>query len=622
MRRAGWVWSALAGVALLAAGTSAWRRARGPTYAEDVAPIVMAKCAPCHRPGGAGPFSLLTYEDVADHAKQIRELTAKRFMPPWRPAPGSGDYLNDRSLTEAQIDVIGRWVQGGAKRGNPAKEPEPPVWPAGWELGPPDAVIELPEPYALPADGGDVYRNFVIPSPVKTERWVRAWEFHPGTRAMHHAIMNVDRYGAARKRDAEDPGPGFGGMDVGDVQSADGFYLVWTPGKTPRAGGRDDAWRIDERTDLVLQLHMQPIGKVEMVRPTIGLYFTDVAPSRQSISLRVGDRPIDIPAGEPSYRMTDELAVAADIDVISLFPHAHYVAKRVHLSATLPGGGAKELLRIEDWDFNWQDEYTFRQPVFLPAGSKVEMEIVYDNSASNERNPNHPPKRVVNGEKSTDEMGNVTLRVMPRDPRSMDRLRESKYRRMLTGADTAKNNYNLANVLADENQREDAIAHYRHAVALDPGLAAGHYNLANLLLARGEVDSAVSEFREAIATRPAFDGAYVNLGHALDAKGDRDGALRQYRRAVAVGPSDPVAHGALGVALEERGDAAGAIEELEASLSLDPGSWFAHYHLGNALREAGRGPEARAHYERAIELKPDAPEPRAALGSRGPGDGG
>lgn len=599
--------------ALIARGALSLRDARTPTFAEDVAPIVMLKCAPCHRPGGAGPFSLLTYEDVVDHAKQVRDVTASRFMPPWKPSPESAEYSNDRSLTAAQIDVIGRWVKSGAKRGNSAKEPAPPSWPAGWQLGPPDAVLELAEPYLLAADGPDIYRNFVIPSPVKATRWVRAWEFHPGTRAMHHAIMNVDRYGLARKRDAEDPGPGFGGMDAGEVQSADGFYLVWTPGKTPAPGGPDDAWRIDERTDLVIQLHMQPIGKPESVRPTIALYFTDRPPSRPSFSMRLGDGPIDIPPGKTDYRLADEIVLPAGVDVVSLFPHAHYVAKRVHVWAEPPTGGVRNLLAIDDWDFNWQDEYAFREPVFLAAGTKLALEVVYDNSAENVRNPNHPPKRVTSGEKSTDEMGNVTLRVMPRDPVAMNRLRESKYRRVLGGADTAKNHYNLANALADENMTEEAISHYRRAIELNPSLSPPHYNLARLLASRGELDGAIVEFRRAIATRPDFAGAYVNLGHALDARGNRDQALKEYRRAVAVDPRDALAHGALGVAFENGGNAAGAIAELGTSLTLDPDNWLTHYHLANVLRGAGRAPEGLAHYKRAVELNPDAPEPRAAL---------
>jgi tetratricopeptide (TPR) repeat protein len=433
--------------------------------------------------------------------------------------------------------------------------------------------------------------------------------------------MNVDRYGLARKRDAEDPGPGFGGMDVGDVQSADGFYLVWTPGKTPAAGGPNDAWRIDEHTDLVVQLHMQPTGKPEIVRPAIGLYFTDRPPSRPSFSLRVGDPPIDIAPGDKSYRITDDLVLATDVDVVSLFPHAHYVARRVHLWATLPTGASRELLRIEDWDFNWQDEYTFRQPMLLPAGTKIALEITYDNSEDNVRNPNHPPKRVTSGERSTDEMGNVTLRVMPRDPAAMDRLREAKYRRLLAGAETARNHYNLANVLADEGQGDEAAAHFRRAIDLNPGLAPAHFNLGTLLFSRRELDSAIAEFREAIRARPEFAGAYVNLGHALEAKGEREEAMRQYRHAVAADPRDATARGALGLALEGHADPEAAMEELSASLALDPDNWVTHYHLGNALHAAGRAADAVGHYKRALELKPDAREPRAALGALEP-DGG
>jgi Flp pilus assembly protein TadD len=607
--------------ALGTTGVLLLRHARTPTFAEDVAPIVFSKCAPCHRPGGAGPFSLLTYEEVADHASEIRKVTSRRFMPPWRPAPGSGEFLNDRSLTSAQIDVLARWVKGGARRGNPAKEPAAPVWPVGWQLGTPDVILELPEPYDLVAEGDDIYRNFVIPSPVSGTHWVRAWEFRPGTRAMHHAIVNIDRYGLARKRDAEDPGPGFAGMDVGDVQSADGFYLVWTPGKTPAAGDPNDAWRIDGHTDLVVQLHMQPNGKPEVVRPSIALYFTDRPPPRPSFSLRIGDMPIDIPPGDKSYRITDDLTLATDVDVVSLFPHAHYVARRVHVWAVPPAWGTRELLRIEDWDFNWQDEYTFRTPMFLPAGTKIALEVVYDNSADNVRNPNQPPKRVIGGERSIDEMGNVTLRVMPRDPRGMSHLREAKYRRLLGRGETARNQYNLANVLADEGQPSEAVARYRRALELSPALAPAHFNLGTLLFSRGEIDSAIVEFQEAIRTRPAFAGAYVNLGYALEAKGAREDALREYSLAVAVDPRDATAHGALGVALERRGDAIGAVEELGASLALDPNNWLTHYHLGNALRGAGDPTGAVGHYKRALELKPDAREPGAALADLIP-DGG
>ncbi len=213
-----------------------WRRARAAevSFTRDIAPLVFAKCAPCHRPGEAGPFDLLTYEDLADRALQIQAVTASRFMPPWKLAPGSGEYANDRSLSAEQIDLIRRWVQGGKRRGDARDMPPLPEWPRGWQLGEPDVVVQLPEPYSLSAEGTDVYRNFVLPSPVPAKKYVKAWEFRAGTRTIHHAILNLDRFGLARRRDAEDPEPGFGGMDGGDVvQSADGFYLVWTPGKAP-----------------------------------------------------------------------------------------------------------------------------------------------------------------------------------------------------------------------------------------------------------------------------------------------------------------------------------------------------------------------------------------------------
>jgi hypothetical protein len=204
--------------------------------------------------------------------------------------------------------------------GDPDEVPEPPKWPTGWQLGEPDVVLEMTEPYRLRADGGDVYRNFVIHSPVTGTKYVSAWEFRPDTRAIHHAILNVDRIGLVRRRDEADPGPGFSGMDPGDVQSPDGFYLVWAPGKKPDAPDPRMGWRIDEHTDLVLQLHMQPTGKTEVIRPRIGLYLTDRRPTIPRFTVRVGDPPIDIAPGDPAYVVHSDYVMNADVAVLSLFP--------------------------------------------------------------------------------------------------------------------------------------------------------------------------------------------------------------------------------------------------------------------------------------------------------------
>jgi tetratricopeptide (TPR) repeat protein/mono/diheme cytochrome c family protein len=596
-------------------GAASSSRSATPTFTKDIAPLVHAKCAPCHHPNGAGPFPLLDYDDVASRAAEIRKVTSTRFMPPWRPVPGYAAYAGDRSLTDAQIELLARWIDGGSLRGDPRDMPPLPVHREGWQLGEPDLIVHLAAPYALPAEGRDVYRNLVIRAPVGATRFVKAWELRPGTRAIHHAIMNIDRYGLARRRDDADPLPGFDGMDLGGAQSADGFYLVWTPGKFAAPPDPTSSFRIDGRTDLVLQLHMQPTGKPEMIDPQIALYFADRPATRPRFTLRVGDAPIDIPPGEASHVVKAEYTVPADIDVVTVFPHAHYVAKKVRTWATLPDGTERGLLQIDDWDFSWQDEYTFASPVSLPRGTIIQTQFVYDNSAANVRNPSRPPKRVTNGEASTDEMGNVTFQVVPHDTNGMNALRESKYRRVLAGEDSAPNRYNLANVLADQGKTDDAIQQYRRAVELDPGLAVARFNLARLLLAATppQADEAIVHLRAAVKARPDDVASHVYLGNAYEAKGQLDTANVHYRSAVAIDARSALAQNSLALGLLEAGDATGAVEHFHAAIAIEPDNWLSHHQLANALRAKGANDEAIVHYRRAIELQPNAKEARESL---------
>ncbi len=507
-------------------------------------------------------------------------------MPPWKPAPDDVAFRGDRSLRPEQIDLIARWVDDGATLGDPRDLPPTPSWPHGWQLGEPDLIVQLP-PYTLRAEGKDVYRNFVVPANVSRRRFVKAWEFRPGSRAIHHAIVNVDRLGLARERDAKDPEPGFGGMDIGNVQSADGFYLVWAPGNVPAPPDPARAWRIDEHTDLVVQLHMQSRGKEELVQPSIGLYLEDRPPTQQLFTLRVGDPPIDIPPGERKYTIHAEYTLPADVDVVNVFPHAHYLAKTVRSWATLPDRTEKHLLRIDAWDFNWQDSYTYATPVSLPAGSTIAMEIVYDNSEDNLRNPSRPPKRVTTGETSADEMGNLTFEVLPHDARGLGRLRLSNYQRLLDGGDTPRNHYNLANALADEGRADEAITHYRRAIAGDPSLAPAHFNLGNLLMARAEVDAAIDEFRAAVKAKPDFAAADVNLGHALEAKGRMDDAMTAYRQAFAVDPRNALGHASLAAILATRGERDEAIAQLDQALAIEPDNERIRAALGVLVGDAG-----------------------------------
>lgn len=586
------------------------------TFTEHIAPLVFTHCAPCHHAGGPGPFSLITYEEVSDHAGDIRDVTERRFMPPWKPAPGGAPLANERRLRDEQVALFARWLSEGKRRGDDAKLPPRPTFTSTWRLGTPDLVVSLPQAYALPADGRDVYRNFVVPAPVSKLVYVKGWELSAETSAIHHAVVNVDRHGLARRRAAMEKGVGFPGMDVGDAQSPDGFYLVWTPGKTPTPIDEESAFRLDGQTDLVVQLHMQPTGKPERVQPKIALYFSSTPPTRPRITVRVGDRPIDIPPGA-SFLMRDEETVPADMELRTVFPHAHYLAKRVHTWVRAPDGTTRDLLIIDDWDFNWQDDYTFAPPVFVAKGSTLGTEITYDNSAANPRNPSRPPKHVRGGFESTDEMGNVTFSVVPADRGGMNALREAKYRRSLRGGESARERYNLGNALADQGKSAEALAEYRRAVALDEALTPARFNLAALLVATGATDEGIAEYRALCRRDPKHVGAWVNLGNALEAKKDEQGALEAFRGAVRADDRSALAHNALGAALVRRRAHREAIVHLERALAIEPGRALSHLRLAQAQQGAGDRGGAKLNFEKVLELDPENREARQGLAELG-----
>jgi len=385
------------------------------TFSEHIAPIVFEHCSGCHRPGGSAPIRLLDYDDAERHALEISQLVRSGVMPPWLPEAGEFGFVGERRLSDRQIEFVRLWVKQGAIEGDPAQLPEPPRWSDGWQLGEPDLVVEVAESYTLPAEGFDVFRNFVIPAPVDGTHWVKAVELRPGNpRVVHHAILQLDRSPASRTLAAQDPEPGFGGIEMGGSEPPDGHLLVWTPGKVPTPVMEDAAWRLDRASDLVLQLHMLPTGKPETIRPVVGLYFTEQPSRVRPYVILLDSRPIDIPAGESEYVVTDEIELPVAVELLGLYPHAHYLGKKMRVTATLPDGTTHELLRIDDWDFHWQDEYRYERPVPLPAGTRVTMGYTYDNSAENERNPSSPPVRVVSGDRSIDEMGTLSLQVLPR----------------------------------------------------------------------------------------------------------------------------------------------------------------------------------------------------------------
>ncbi|MGH9723295.1 MAG: redoxin domain-containing protein [Bryobacteraceae bacterium] len=383
------------------------------TFNRHVAPILFRHCAGCHRPGQAAPFPLLSYRDAAPRASLIAHVTAKGLMPPWKPAPGPPHFDGERRLTTAEIATLDRWARAGASEGDTRDLASPPQFREGWQLGPPDAVIEMPEPFAVAPDGPDVYRCFVLPSPVDGDRYVRAFEFRPGSRrAVHHALVFADRSGTARKRDAAEPGPGYNCFGVpGFLPSAS--FGGWAPGTSARGFPEGVSVSLQKGADIVVQIHYHPTGKPEADRSAVALYFSAQPPTRRLMDVALGSRQIDIPPGDANYRVKDHFTLPVSVGAVGIIPHAHYICREMRAAAILPSGKRQTLLTITGWDFNWQEQYRYREPILLPAGTRVEMEFIYDNSDRNPRNPSAPPRRVGWGGDSTDEMAGLHLQVIP-----------------------------------------------------------------------------------------------------------------------------------------------------------------------------------------------------------------
>ena len=380
-----------------------------PKFNRDVAPLLQRHCVECHRTGGAAPFSLTTYEQAAPRAAAMADAVQTRRMPPWKPDPGAPHFQGERRLTLREIATLASWSRAGAPEGERSLY-APPVEKADI---PPDHRVAMRAPFAVPAAGPDLYRCFVLPAALDRDRWVKSFEFLQGeARAVHHALIFVDHSRAARRRDAETPEPGYPCFGVpGFLPSAS--LGGWAPGTGRVTYPEGAAVRLGRDADLVLQLHYAPGGEPREDRSAVGLYFTETAPTRRMMDIALGTRAIDIPAGVAAYRVRDSFELPVDVLATGIIPHAHFIAKVMRGWATLPDGRRINLLTIRDWDFNWQQQYRYREPILLPAGTRLDMEFIYDNSAANPRNPSSPPRRVTWGPDSTDEMAGLHVQITP-----------------------------------------------------------------------------------------------------------------------------------------------------------------------------------------------------------------
>ena len=520
----------------------------------------------CHHPGGSAPFTLLTYADARRHAGQIATVTANRFMPPWKADPADGPFVGQHPLDNQEILLLRRWLDAGAPEGDPRDLPPARAWVEGWQLGKPDLVITLKQPYTLQAEGTDAFRIFVLPIPVETARFVRGLEFRPGNpKVVHHANIRIDTTPASRRLDEADPGPGYDGLIARSATYPDGHFLGWTPGQVAPLLPPDLAWRLEKNTDLVVELHMQPSGKAEQVSPSIGLYFGDAAPTRTPAMLRLGRQDIDIPAGDAKYVISDSYTLPVDVDVEAVQPHAHYRARDVRGVATLPDGSMKRLIDIADWDFRWQHVYRFVTPIRLPKGTTVSMRYTYDNSADNARNPQRPPIRARWGQRSAEEMGDLWLQVLPRDGDDLDRLSRD-FRPKVAAEDVKGYEAEIEKHPDDAGLHDDvallymelgkngkAIEHFKTSLALKPKSAPAHYNLATALTVARQLDEATAEYREALKIDPAYANAHNNLGNVLLSQKRFDEAIREFEEVVRLQPESAAARKNLAAAYAAAG---------------------------------------------------------------------
>ena len=592
-------------------------QSRTVTFSRDIAPIVFARCGTCHQPDGPAPFSLLTYSSARQHAAQIALVTKSRLMPPWKVERGYGPFVGQQLLDDNEIALIQRWVEEGAIEGNLRDLPPQPPPTQGGQLGKPDVIVQPPA-YVLKADGADVFRIFVIRLPVDSVRYVKGVEFHPGNpKVVHHTNIRMDRTAASRLLDEQDPDPGYEGLIAPSVVDPDGHFLGWTPGQVAALLPKELSWRLEPGTDLVVEMHMLPSGRPETVQPSIGLFFDTAPAGRTPTMLRLGRQNIDIPAGEKNYTIADSFVLPVDVEVHALQPHAHYRAREISGVATLPDGTVKPLIQIKDWDFRWQHVYRYVTPVVLPSGTTLEMRFTYDNSAENPRNPQQPPQRVVWGQRSFDEMGDLSLQLLTRDEQNRATLRRAiqpkltaenivGYETLIRSDPTRVSLHDDVALLYRESGRhEEEIAHYETSVKLLPSSPAAHLNLGAALADAGRTEEAIAQYRRALQLRADYPLAHSNLAQALLRQGQLDEAKDHYGEALRLEPNNADAHNNLGYVFLRQEHFETAISHFREALTIDAASSNAHYNMGRALRRRGELTASVEHFQQALRVAPD-----------------
>ncbi len=428
-------------------------------------------------------------------------------MPPWLPEEGHGDFIAARRLTDRERLTIKQWVAQGAPSGDLSSISPAPKIEDSWKISPPDLIIETPI-YHLSSQDRDVFRNFVLPVSIDRPRWVKSIEIRPSNpRVTHHARLGVDNTNESTRRDAEDGEPGYSGMAWG--QDPDGQLVIWAPGMATTPVTPGVAWRLHQQATLVLHTHMQPSGKPELIQFRVGIRYVDEPPEQYPAVLRIGSCNIDIPAGARRHAVEDVYKLPIEVEVKSIFPHAHSLCTEMQVIAERPDGALESLILIKNFDENWHDSYHYQTPVRLPANTKLHSRFIYDNSDENIRNRNRPARRVVYGSSANNEMADVYLHVIAvhSDQRSV--LMED-YKRY---------------------QSHSQIQGFRKSLELDPDNPWSQEGLATALIFNGEADKAIPILEKRLKDGPSAVFPVVSLGMAILANGDAVKAEERFRQA-------------------------------------------------------------------------------------------
>lgn len=396
------------------------------TYSEHIAPIIYDNCTSCHRQGEIGPFPLTNYFEALSWSNMIKYTTQIKYMPPWQPDPAYSHFVGESNLTDAEIQLIADWVDAGSPQGDPSLAPPVPSYPSGSQLGTPDLVLTMSEDYFIEGNNQDDYRVFVLPTGLTADKEIAAIEFRPGnTQAVHHALLAFDTQGAAAQKDSTSPGYGYESFGSFGV-ATQGTFTGYTPGIQPLFFPEGIGTTLPAGADLLIQVHYAPLPNDETDRSSLNVFFKKPTDPIVREVERMRITPFDLPGGFLSFSIPADQqitfhgtkTVTEDISLISVYPHCHYLGKYWEMYAVDPNNDTINIIRINEWDFNWQGAYTLDRMKKIPENSVIHIIASYDNTANNPFNPNNPPQQVRWGEGTADEMylvGTTYVPYMPGD---------------------------------------------------------------------------------------------------------------------------------------------------------------------------------------------------------------